>query len=147
MTPFTKDQLAKLDELGGLGMPLKHALLAAGVSDNDLGPAMGDKAASAAHRAGALRLAQEVTSAMSKEALSGNTSAAKLLLGNQTKESSKKRDTPWRDDLARTKLGTFVDVVKSVGDLFERQRALWEKIEAERQRDLWAKVEAEGGLK
>ena len=73
--------------------------------------------------------AQEVTAAISKEALTGNTSAAKLLLNNQGKEP--KRDSKWQDDLARTKLYTMVDTYTSVTELFERQRALWEKVERE----------------
>jgi hypothetical protein len=129
MKSFTEQQYIKLDELGGVGMPLRHALLAVGVSDLDLDEAARDKAACARHRAGALRLAQEVTAAISKEALTGNTSAAKLLLNNQGKEP--KRDSKWQDDLARTKLRTVVDVVKSVNDLFETQRALWEKVDRE----------------
>jgi hypothetical protein len=131
MKPFTEQQYNKLDELGGVGMPLRHALLAAGVSDLDLDEAMRDKAACARHRAGALRLAQEVTAAISKEALTGNTSAAKLLLNNQGQGKEPKRDSKWQDDLARTKLYTMVDTYTSVTELFERQRALFEKVERE----------------
>jgi hypothetical protein len=129
MKPFTEQQYNKLDELGGVGMPLRHALLAVGVSDLDLDEAAQDKAACARHRAGALRLAQEVTAAISRETLSGNTSAAKLLLNNQGKEP--KRDSKWQDDLARTKLYTMADTFSSVTELFERQRALWEKVDRE----------------
>ena len=129
MKSFTEQQYIKLDELGGVGMPLRHALLAVGVSDLDLDEAARDQAACAAHRAGALRLAQEVTAAISKEALTGNTSAAKLLLNNQGKEP--KRDSKWQDDLARAKLYTMVDTYTSVTELFERQRALFEKVELE----------------
>ena len=47
MKSFTEQQYIKLDELGGVGMPLRHALLAVGVSDSDLDEAARDKAACA----------------------------------------------------------------------------------------------------
>jgi hypothetical protein len=125
---FTEEQRAKLEELGGLGMPLRHALLAVGVIDDELNAAMSNHAACEAHRAGALRLAKDLTTALSKEALSGNVSAARLLMNRQDKgpESTSK----WQDDLARTRLTTFVDVVSSVNALFERTRALHEAADA-----------------
>ena len=121
---FTEEQKAKLEELGGLGMTLRHALLAVGVIDTDLDQAMNNMAAYEAHRKGALRLAKNLTTALSKAALDGNVSAARLLLNHQNKEPE--RASKWQDDLARTKLVAVVNVVASVSDLFERTRALHE---------------------
>jgi hypothetical protein len=119
------DHLLKLEELGRLGMPLRHALLAIGVKEADLDEAMRDGTACAAHRTGALRLAKEMTTAQTREALAGNVSAAKLLMNHQ--RQTEERESRWPDDLATEKLWAAVDVVRSVNELFERTRMLHEE--------------------
>jgi hypothetical protein len=126
---FTEEQKAKLEELGGLGMTLRHALLAVGVIDTDLDQAMNNMAAYEAHRKGALRLAKELAAALSKEAIAGNVSAARLLMNRQNKDPES--PSKWQDDLARTRVATFVDVLGSVDALFARQKALIEAADAE----------------
>jgi hypothetical protein len=129
MTSFSEEQKTKLEELGGLGMPLRHALLAVGIHDTDLNQAMNNQVACEAHRKGALRLAKDLTTALSKEALGGNVSAARLLMNRQNKDPES--PSKWQDDLARTRVATFVDVLSSVDALFARQKALIEAADAE----------------
>jgi hypothetical protein len=108
-------------------MPLRHALLQIGIPDAELDERERDPIAREAHRYGVLELARSVTAAISREALAGNISAAKLLL---------QRRAEGDDDVAQVKLSAFaasarsaaseIDVLPSVEEAFARMRALHE---------------------
>ena len=132
MHVFSMPDQYKLQEMGAFGMPLRHALLAIGVSDADLDGASNNYDARLAHRTGALRLAKELTAVMTQEALSGNVSAAKLLMNNSKEEVEKVPEKEqWQRELAKTKLRSITEIVRGVDESFARMKRLHEEAEAE----------------